>query len=155
MKVGLVVSSAPWSTSTTARTKAVFPAPSGPERATTSPGTKRRAKSAAKARSSASFLKVRRAGAAKASGMSADFGAEMEAALKGHIDAIRAAAEAAKERVDEGIAGVPAEPDPIFEAPYEQETSAPYHAPAVDFDLDEAPLEFDGPLDDDGVLELE
>jgi hypothetical protein len=83
--------------------------------------------------------------------MSADFGAEMEAALKGHIDTIRAAAEAAKERVDEGIAGVPVEPDPAFAAPPKPEAPAAHHAAAVDFDLDEVPLEFDGALDDDGI----
>jgi hypothetical protein len=86
--------------------------------------------------------------------MSADFGAELDAALKGHLDAIRAAGEAAKERVDDGIAGVPEEPDPIFAAPpsaVDAGVSAPTHGAAVDFNLDEAPLEFDNPLDAEGI----
>ncbi|HTA37604.1 MAG TPA: hypothetical protein VK760_00940 [Candidatus Acidoferrales bacterium] len=82
--------------------------------------------------------------------MSADFGAELDAALKGHIEAIRAAGEAAKERIDDGIAGVPEEPDPIFADP-PGAPAAPAHAAAVDFDLDEAPLEFDHALDADGI----
>jgi hypothetical protein len=85
--------------------------------------------------------------------MSADFGAEIDAALKGHIDAIRSAAASAKERVDEGIAGVPAEPqdDPIFAAPPGVPGTSNYRAAAVNFDLDEAPLEFDGGYDADGI----
>ena len=81
--------------------------------------------------------------------MSADFGAELDAALKGHIDAIRAAGEAAKERIDDDIAGVPEEPDPTSAAPGADAAAA--HGAAVDFDLDEAPLEFDHTLDEDGI----
>ena len=82
--------------------------------------------------------------------MSTDFGAELDAALKGHIDVIRAAGEAAKERVDDAIAGVPEEPPSNFAAPPAPD-AASAHGPAVDFDLDEAPLEFDHTLDADGI----
>jgi hypothetical protein len=82
--------------------------------------------------------------------MSTDFGAELDAALKGHIDVIRAAGEAAKERVDDAIAGVPEEPPSNFAAPPASD-AALAHGPAVDFGLDEAPLEFDHTLDADGV----
>jgi hypothetical protein len=81
--------------------------------------------------------------------MSADFGAELDAALKGHIDVIRAAGTAAKERIDDGIAGVPEEPASNFAAPSGPDAAS--HGPAVDFDLDEAPLEFDHTLDADGI----
>jgi hypothetical protein len=82
--------------------------------------------------------------------MSSDFGAELDAALKGHIDAIRAAGALAKERIDDGIAGVPEEPDPTVAAPPGADASD-VHGAAVDFDLDEAPLEFDDTLDADGI----
>jgi hypothetical protein len=82
--------------------------------------------------------------------MSEDFGAELDAALKGHIDAIRAAGEVAKERIDDGIAGVPEEPNATIAAP-PATTASPAHGAAVDFDLDEAPLEFDNILDADGI----
>jgi hypothetical protein len=81
--------------------------------------------------------------------MSTDFGAELDAALKGHVDVIRAAGAAAKERIDDAIAGVPEEPASNFAAPPAPDASA--HGPAVDFDLDESPLEFDHTLDADGV----
>jgi hypothetical protein len=81
--------------------------------------------------------------------MSTDFGAELDAALKGHIDVIRAAGEAAKERIDDAIAGVPEEPAANFAAPPGPDGSA--HGAAVDFDIDEAPLEFDHTLDADGI----
>ena len=75
----------------------------------------------------------------------------MDAALNGHLEAIRAAASAAKERIDESIAGVPEpEPDPAFAAPPEA-MQRNHHGAAVDFDMDEAPLEFDTTLDADGI----
>jgi hypothetical protein len=82
--------------------------------------------------------------------MSTDFGAELDAALKGHIDVIRAAGEAAKERIDDGIAGVPEEPNASVAATPVPDAPAA-HGPAVDFDLDEAPPEFDDALDADGI----
>jgi hypothetical protein len=82
--------------------------------------------------------------------MSTDFGADLDAALKGHIEAIRAAGEAAKGRIDDGIAGVPEEPSLDFTSPPETATPAA-HGAAVDFDLDEAPLEFENSLDADGI----
>jgi hypothetical protein len=82
--------------------------------------------------------------------MSTDFGAELDAALKGHIDVIRAAGEAAKERIDDGIAGVPEEPNASVPTPPVADAPAA-HGPAVDFDLDEAPPEFDDALDADGI----
>jgi hypothetical protein len=81
--------------------------------------------------------------------MSTDFGAELDAALKGHVDVIRAAGEAAKERIDDAIAGVPEEPAANFAPPAPDAASA--RGAAVDFDLDEAPLEFDHTLDADGI----
>jgi hypothetical protein len=82
--------------------------------------------------------------------MSTDFGAELDAALSGHLAAVRAAADAAKEHVDESIAGVPDEPDPVFAAPPGAAAQA-QHGAAVNFDLDEAPLEFDDTLDHEGI----
>ncbi len=82
--------------------------------------------------------------------MSTDFGAELDAALKGHIDVVRAAGEAAKERIDEGIAGVHEESNAAFAAPADPD--APFaHGAAVDFDLDEAPPEFDDVIDADAI----
>jgi len=79
-----------------------------------------------------------------------DFGADVDAALKGHIEAIRAAAGTAKERVDEGIAGVPVDPHPAFSAPPAAPVQAP-HGAAVDFDIEETPADDEAPLDTDGV----
>ena len=92
--------------------------------------------------------------------MSADFGADLDAALSGHLQAIRAAADAAKAHVDESIAGLTAEPeaDPVFAAPpgldYPPpalDFPPPAHAAAVDFNLEEPNLEFDPRLDQDGI----
>ena len=84
--------------------------------------------------------------------MSADFGAELDAALNRHLGAIRAAADAAKGRIDESLAAVPDEApeDPVFAASPEEDFP-PVHGAAVDFDIEEAPLEFDTTLDDDGI----
>jgi hypothetical protein len=85
--------------------------------------------------------------------MSADFGADLDAALSGHLQAIRAAADAAKAHVDESISGLTAEPepDPVFAAPPGLDFPPPAHAAAVDFSLEEPNLEFDPRLDQDGI----
>jgi hypothetical protein len=95
--------------------------------------------------------------------MSADFGAELEAALNGHLAAIREAAAEAKALVDDGLASAafkaqrpeaPAEAGfsySDFEGEeFEPEVHTP-HGAAVDFDLEEAPLEFDTTVDHDGI----
>jgi len=85
--------------------------------------------------------------------MSTDFGTELDAALKGHLDAIREAGARAKAQVEESVAGYSAafqdEPeDPAFAAPPGY-IARGHHGPAVDFGLDETPLEFDAQGDFD------
>lgn len=71
--------------------------------------------------------------------MSADFGAELDAALNAHLAAVRTAAEAAKDRIDEGVAGVAA-PEPLVPEP--PPVAAAHHGAAVSFDIVESPLDF-------------
>jgi hypothetical protein len=94
--------------------------------------------------------------------MSSDFGADLDTALSAHVAQLRAIAEQAKERIDQGVAAVAARvpapavavPDP--EDPYDRPRRA---GPAVSFDMDEADfdpaaleaLAFDSPVDGEGV----
>jgi hypothetical protein len=95
--------------------------------------------------------------------MSSDFGAELDTALSAHVAQLRAIAEKAKERIDQGVAGAVtrAPAQPVAQAPDPED---PYDAPrrsgpAVSFDVDEAEfdpaaleaLAFDSPVDGEGV----
>ena len=77
--------------------------------------------------------------------MAADFGADLDAALNGALGVVRAAAAAAKERVDAAVAAVPvAAPAPDFPTPPRGTPVPPRPAAAVSFDIVESPLEFGG-----------
>jgi hypothetical protein len=97
--------------------------------------------------------------------MSADFGAQLDAALNTGLASIRSAAEAARARVDEAAARpVPAPAAPPAATPRPPaapRAAASPGAAAVDFDLDledafvgsppPDDFEFESPVDDDGI----
>lgn len=87
---------------------------------------------------------MRRNGAAKASGMNGDFGADLDVALSARIAELRADADAARARIDQGVEAIRVvEPSPmIFD-------DAPRSGPPVSFDLPDD--EFDAPIDAEGI----
>ena len=108
---------------------------------------------------------MRVAGLAKASGMTGDFGTELDAALNGHLDALRAAATDARRRIENGArdlaaaagpapAPAPARPQPsprpVADPSPIRFAGGPMHpAAAVSFDMEEGPPEIEGLGDDD------
>jgi len=87
---------------------------------------------------------VRRSGAAKASGIDGDFGAELDAALNARLGELRSAADAARARIDQGVEAIRVvEPSPmIFD-------DAPRSGAPVSFDLPDE--DFDAPVDAEGI----
>ena len=103
--------------------------------------------------------------------MSADFGAEIEAALSAHLSALQAAADAARERIDGGVDSLAASvqiapssngvsalpdfddlddlPDVVQPSPMHFEDAVRSPGPAVSFDLGDDLAEM--PVDDEGI----